>query len=65
MLLPSPTQAIRLPPQCFAHREQVGEHLAGVGEIGQAVDHGDGGVARQLFHLSVVERANHDPVDVA
>src|SRR2546422_7559855 len=34
-------------------------------QIGEAVDHGDGGVPRQLLDLGVVERPDHDPVHVA
>jgi len=51
--------------QRFPHGEQVGEHLAGMRQIGEAVDHRDGGVPRQLRHLPVVEGADHDPVHVA
>src|SRR5216117_64901 len=42
MLLPSPIQAIPFPAaDVLLHREQVGEHLAGVGQVGQPVDYGD------------------------
>ena len=44
---------------------QVGQHLAGVTEVGQAVDDGDVGVTGQGFHLLLMEGADHDAVAVA
>ena len=44
---------------------QVGQHLAGVGEVGEAVDDGDGGVFGQLLHLVLAIGADHDAVTVA
>ena len=60
-----PRDALSVPAaEVLLDREQVGEHLAGVGQIGEPVDHRNRGVARQLFDLGVVERADHDPIDV-
>ena len=42
----------------------VGHHLARMRTPGQAVDHRDSGVARQLGERLGVERADHDGVDV-
>ena len=41
---------------------QVGQHLAGVAEIGEAVDHGDGGILGQGLHLLLGEGADHNAV---
>ena len=41
------------------------QNLAGVKEIGQPVEHGDGAVFRQLFHAFVAEGAHHDAMAVA
>ena len=68
MLLPSPIHATRFPSpsaEVLRNREQVGEHLAGVQQVGQPVDHRDVGVLGQLLDLGVGERADHDPVHVA
>ena len=43
---------------------QVGQDLAGVGKVGEAVDDGDGGVFRQLLHLLLAVGADHDTVTV-
>ena len=45
--------------------EDVRHHLARVSEVREAVDHRDRREARQLLDLGMVERADHDPVDVA
>ena len=47
------------------HGHQVGQHLAGVAEVGQAVDDGDGGEAGQLLHLLLGEGADHNAIAVA
>src|SRR5205823_3091855 len=61
-----PGDALPLPAaEVLLDREQVGEDLAGMGEVGQSVDHWNRGVARQLFDLGVVESPDHDAVDVA
>src|SRR5256714_6358127 len=61
-----PSDALVLPAaQRLAHREQVGEHLAGVRQVGESVDDRDGGPARQLFDLFMIEGADHDAVHVA
>ena len=68
MLLPSPIHAYFLSvdvAEVLADGEQVGEHLAGVQQIGEAVDHGHVGVLRQLLDVLVREGADHDAVDVA
>ena len=65
MLLPSPIHATRFPAyaaEVLLHREDVGEDLAGMVEVGEAVDDGHRGVLRQLLDLRVVEGADHDPV---
>ena len=45
-------------------RHQVGQHLAGVAEIRQAVDHRDVGVGRQGLHLLLGKGADHNAVTV-
>ena len=72
MLLPSPIQAYTgagrastPPPKRCAHGLQVGEHLARVQQIGEAVDHRHRRVARQLRDAVLAERAHHDAVAVA
>ena len=44
---------------------QVGQHLAGVGKVGETVDDRDGGVLGQLLHLVLAIGADHDAVTVA
>ena len=44
--------------------EQVGQHLAGVAEVGQAVDDGNFGVLGQPLHLLLGKGADHDAVAV-
>ena len=44
---------------------EVGQHLAGVGEVGEAVDDGDVGIPGQLLHLLLGVGADHDAVAVA
>ena len=68
MLLPSPIQATTRPssvPNSSLHREQVGEQLAGMQQVGQAVDDRHGGEPRQLLDVGLREGADHDAVDVA
>ena len=45
--------------------EQVGQHLAGVAEVGQAVNHGNLGVLGQPLHLLLGEGADHNAVAVS
>ena len=49
----------------LVEREEVGEDLAGVEPVGQPVDHRHAGVAREAHGELVIERPDHDPVDVA
>ena len=68
MLLPSPIQATTLPfppAEALPDGEQVGQHLAGMQQVGEAVDDRDRGVAGQLLDVRVVEGADHDAVEVA
>ena len=54
--------------QCAAalpNGHQVGQHLAGVAEVSEAVDDGDGGVLGQGLHLVLTEGTDHDAVAVA
>ena len=44
---------------------QVGQHLAGVTEVGQTVDDGDVGVGRQGLHFLLGKGTDHDAVAVA
>ena len=50
--------------QLLPNGEQVGENLAWVHEVGEAVDHRYGGVLRELLDVLVRERTDHDAVDV-
>ncbi len=43
----------------------VGEYLAGMRAPGQAIDDRNGRMARELGQHLVVERADHDGVDIA
>jgi hypothetical protein len=64
-LLPSPSQAHWLPGQRKAmldHGQQIGHDLARVRQVGQAVDHRDGGVSRQFLDLGMIVGADHDRV---
>ena len=68
MLLPSPIQATVRPPsvaELLVHRQQVGQDLAGMVVVGEAVDDRHRGEPRQLLDVGVVEGADHDAVDVA
>ena len=68
MLLPSPIQATTFPsqpPSALPHREQVGQDLAGMEQVGEAVDHRNGAVARQLLHVGVIVGPDHDAVEIA
>src|SRR6185437_1336581 len=51
--------------EVLADGEQVSEHLAGMQEIGQTVDHGHVGEPGQLLDVLVGEGADHDAIDVA
>jgi len=50
------------PAELLANRQQVAQGLAGVFSIGQPVDHGHGGVLRQVPHRPVGVGARHDGV---
>jgi hypothetical protein len=52
-------------PQVLPHGEEVGQHLAGVRQVGEPVDDGDVGVGGQQLHVGVREGADHDAVHVA
>ena len=43
-------------------RQQIGDDLAGVRAIGEAVDDGDMRMMRQLLGLGVIVRADHDRI---
>src|SRR5262245_26433234 len=43
----------------------IGQHLAGMRAMGQAVDHRHGRMLRELEQHVVIERADHDAVDIA
>ena len=43
----------------------IRHHLAGMGPFGQAVDHRNGGVGRQLLDHLVVQQADHHRIDIA
>src|SRR5213596_2163635 len=61
-----PGDPLSLPrAQRLPHREQVGQHLAGVRQVGEPVDDGNRRLARQLLHLGVIEGPDHDAADVA
>src|SRR5258705_1781531 len=47
----------------LVEREEVGHRLTGVLEVGQSVDHRDGGVGREPFERRVREHAGRHPVD--
>ena len=67
-LLPSPSQRPARPGQLGAlldHRLHVGQHLAGVRQVGQPVDHRHGGMCRQLLGLRVIVGADHDRIGEA
>src|ERR687893_2490587 len=53
------------PAELFAHREKVGQSLAGVVLVGETVYDGDLGGAGELLYLLVVEGADHYGVYVA
>ena len=46
------------------HGLQVGQHLTGVKQIGQAVDHRHRGVVGQLLGARLLEGADHDGVAI-
>ena len=45
--------------------EQIGEHLARMYEVGEAIDDRDRCILPELLDVLVREGANHDSVDVA
>ena len=47
------------------HRLQIRQHLAGMAEVGQAVDDRDGAVLGQVFHFLLGKGADHDAVQIA
>src|SRR6059058_2060050 len=53
------------PVEALADRHHVGERLARVRAVGEAVDHRDRRVARQLLHVLLREGADHQAVEVA
>ena len=53
------------PAEPLSDREHVGERLAGVGFVGEAVDHRDLRVLGQLLDVVLRERADHDCVGIA
>ncbi len=64
--IPDPGDAASIPPaKVLPHREQIGEHLAGVQQIRQPVDHRHRGVTSELDDLVVRKGADHDPIHVA
>ena len=61
-----PRDALPFPAaEVLLDREEVGEDLAGVGEVGEPVDHRNRGEPGQLLDLGVVVGADHDAVHVA
>src|SRR6516165_9611351 len=52
-------------PAVLLEGHDVGEHLAGMRAAGEPVDHRHGGMPRELGEHAVIERADHDDVDVA
>ena len=52
-------------PAMLLEGHDVGHHLARVRALGQPVDHRHRGVVGELDHVVVVERADHDGVDIA
>ena len=56
--------ASEFPPLGLDDRQEIGQALAGVVVVGEAVDHRDGCVFGHLFDLGVVEGPDHDPVHV-
>ena len=66
-VVPVPDVAQMQPRQglfVFPDGHQVGQHLAGMAEIGETVDNGDRAVFRQLLHLALGKGADHDAVQV-
>jgi hypothetical protein len=51
--------------ETLANRHDVGERLARVELVGEAVDDRDLGVLGQFVHVALRESANHDRVEVA
>src|SRR3546814_6499840 len=49
----------------FYDLQHVRHDLAGMLQVRQAVDDGNGGIARQFLNLGVIIRADHDFVDIA
>ena len=53
------------PAETLAHGHQVGERLARMLLVREAVDHGDRGVLGELVHVGLREGSDHDRVQVA
>ena len=51
--------------QVLLDGEDIGQDLAGMGQIGEAVDDGHLGILGQRFHVRVCEGPDHDPVHVS
>ena len=56
---------VTLGAKVLADCQNVGENLAGMKQIGEAVDHRHRRELRQLLDFGVSEGANHDAVDVS
>ena len=46
-------------------RHHVGHHLAGMGEVGEAVDDRNGGRRGEFREVGVARGADHDGIDIA
>ena len=49
----------------FANRQEVGQRLARMEEIGQGVDDGNVGILGELLHLLMLEGADHHAIEIA
>ena len=52
-------------PEALAQREQIGQRLARMMVVREAVDHGHARELRQLVDVGLRERADHDRVEIA
>ena len=67
-MLPSPTQAMVCSakrPHMFFQGEDVGHDLAGMGLVGEAIDHRNRRVFRQFQEVFMVLGADHDGIHKA